>query len=59
MPDTDEGERDRGCIFFERGFGQKRYKVDKKIQARCEGYSFWRQKKEQAGERGNRLGEKD
>ena len=41
MPDTDEGNGNRGCIFFERGFGkkdtswegegQKRHKLDVRV----------------------------
>ena len=44
--------------FLKEVLGKKDTRLIKKIQARCEGYSFWRQKKEQAGERGNKLSPK-
>ncbi len=39
MPDTDEGNGNRGCVFFERGL-EKKTQAIKKTQGRCEGCSY-------------------
>lgn len=52
MP-TKVGQENRGCVFFERGFEHKKdTRYIKKTQARCEGCSLWKRKR-------NKLSKKD